>query len=56
MSPSAPTAQPKFQRVSRLHADGTADAVINMAVPHTTTRAELIDFIVYLVTVAKAWR
>jgi hypothetical protein len=48
--PNAPTAQPKFQRVSRLHASGTADAAINIVVPHTTIMAELIDFIVSLVT------
>jgi hypothetical protein len=44
--PSAPTMLPKFHSVSWLQALGTADAVINMAVPQTTTRAELIDFIV----------
>jgi hypothetical protein len=47
--PSAPTMLPKFQSVSRLQAFGTAEAAINIAVPHTTTIAELIDFIVYLV-------
>src|SRR4051794_9194402 len=52
--PRAPTAEPKFHSVSLLHAFGTADAVISMAVPHMTTMAELIDFIVFLGTVAKS--
>ena len=48
--PRAPTAVPKFQSVFWLHALGTAEAVISMAVPHATTMAELIDFIVSLGT------
>ena len=49
--PSAPTALPIFQSVSRFHAfGGAADAAMSMAVPHTTTSAALIDFIVCLVT------
>ncbi len=53
ISPRAPTAEPKFQSVSWLHALGTADAVINMEVPHRTTMAALIDFIVSLGIVAR---